>query len=185
MKSNAGMIRRKKLFINKRFQSHFLFRIFLGVLLSTILLSAVIFFLSTSGTTVIFKEFRLEAVPTSDYILSSLSAGLIISLIVSFVIYFVLGLIYSHQIAGPMYRFGKIFEGMAKGNLRQTAILRQNDEWKETAHLLDQALSSLRERMNNIDKSFSDLKSAVDSGDKALVTSKMKHLKDCLEQVEY
>lgn len=60
---------------------------------------------------------------------------------------FGLTLFLSHFIAGPLYRFEKTFEEMRDGNLTANIRLRGHDEFKETADLLNQAMSSIRNKM--------------------------------------
>lgn len=49
----------------------------------------------------------------------------------------------SHKIAGPLYRFQRIFEGMARGDLSARCHLRKFDEAKSVAESFNQALESL------------------------------------------
>lgn len=60
---------------------------------------------------------------------------------------FGLTLFLSHFIAGPLYRFEKTFEEMRDGNLSGQVRLRGHDEFKESADILNQALSSLRSKL--------------------------------------
>jgi len=53
----------------------------------------------------------------------------------------------SHFIAGPIYRFEKTFEEMRSGNLGVIVRLRKRDEFQEAADLLNQALASLRGKL--------------------------------------
>ena len=58
-----------------------------------------------------------------------------------------LSLIFSHFIAGPVYRFERTLEQMRDGNLAVHVRLRKRDEFKEVADLFNQALASLRNRV--------------------------------------
>lgn len=49
----------------------------------------------------------------------------------------------SHKIAGPLFRFQRIFETMARGDLSVRCHLRKFDEAKPVARTLNQALESL------------------------------------------
>ena len=185
MKNESELIPRKNYFINKPFQVNFLFRISLAVLLSTMLLSTIIFYLSQSGTTVVFRNFHLEVLSTSEYILSSIFISLAISILVSFVLYFVLGLIYSHQISGPMYRFERIFNHLSEGELVQSVELRQNDEWKATASSLEAALASLREKMNHLNGAFMDLKNMEEVKNNPEVSKKVESVQKSIKQFHF
>ena len=185
MKNESELIPRKNYFINKPFQVNFLFRISLAVLLSTMLLSTIIFYLSQSGTTVVFRNFHLEVLSTSEYILSSIFISLAISILVYFVMYFVLGLIYSHQISGPMYRFEKIFKHLSEGELVQNVELRQNDEWKETAASLESALEALRGKMTQLNGAFADLKDMDEVKNNPEISKKMESVQKSIRQFHF
>ncbi len=185
MKNESELIPRKNYFINKPFQVNFLFRISLAVLLSTMLLSTIIFYLSKSGTTVVFRNFHLEVMSTSEYILSSIFVSLSISILVSFVLYFVLGLIYSHQISGPMYRFERVFKHLSEGELVQTVELRQNDEWKGTAASLESALDALREKMAQLNGAFVDLKEMNEVKNNPEIFRKVERVQKSIRQFHF
>ena len=185
MKKDSGLIPRKRYLINKTFQMKFLFRIFLGVLLTSMLLSSMIFYLSRSGTTVVFRDFHLEVLTTSEFILSSLFISLAVSLIVSLVLYFVLGLIYSHHISGPMFRFERVFKNMAEGDLLQSVVLRHNDEWKATASSLEAALASLRDKMSHLNRAFRDLKNMEEVKNSPEISQKMDAVQKSIQQFHF
>ncbi|MCG3205473.1 MAG: hypothetical protein KCHDKBKB_02194 [Elusimicrobia bacterium] len=63
------------------------------------------------------------------------------------VVIFALTLFLSHFVAGPIFRFEKTFEQMRDGNLGGHVRLRGHDEFKESADLLNQALSSIRNKL--------------------------------------
>jgi methyl-accepting chemotaxis protein len=60
---------------------------------------------------------------------------------------FGLSLLFSHFIAGPIYRFEKTLEAIRDGDLTIVVRLRARDEFKEMAELFNQALASLRLRL--------------------------------------
>jgi len=68
---------------------------------------------------------------------------------------FLLSLFFSHFVAGPIYRFEKTLEEMRNGNLTMFVKLRKRDEFKETAELFNQALSSLRFKVQKERESIS------------------------------
>src|SRR5207244_375067 len=57
---------------------------------------------------------------------------------------FALSLVFSHFIAGPIYRFEKTVEAMRDGDLTIVVRLRPRDEFKELAGLFNEMLASLR-----------------------------------------
>lgn len=65
----------------------------------------------------------------------------------SLALVFGLSLIFSHFIAGPIYRFEKTLETVRDGDLTVVVRLRARDEFKELADLFNQMLASLRLRL--------------------------------------
>lgn len=60
---------------------------------------------------------------------------------------FGVALVLTHFIAGPIYRFEKLFQQIKVGNIGVLARLRQHDEFQETAEELNQALAGLRGKL--------------------------------------
>ncbi len=68
-------------------------------------------------------------------------------------------LMFSHLVAGPIYRFEKTLEEIRNGNLTLFVKLRPRDEFKETAELFNQAIASLRTKVQkdrDVVTAFSD-----------------------------
>jgi len=86
--------------------------------------------------------------------------------ILSLAAVFGLALLYSHFIAGPIYRFEKTFEDMRGGNLSMIVKLRKRDEFQDTADILNYALSSLRSKIKKeretLDASLDKAKAVVE-----------------------
>lgn len=67
--------------------------------------------------------------------------------VVALALTFAVSLVFSHFIAGPIYRFERTLEEMRSGNLGLTVQLRRHDEFKEVADLFNQAITSLRNKV--------------------------------------
>lgn len=55
-------------------------------------------------------------------------------------------LIVSHRVAGPLYRFRRVFEAVTAGDLSARAMLRKHDYLVEEAEALNRMLAALAER---------------------------------------
>ena len=66
--------------------------------------------------------------------------------ILALAIVFGLSLFFSHFVAGPIYRMERTFQQFASVDLSMIIRLRKNDELKDTAEMLNTAVSSLRRR---------------------------------------
>jgi len=153
---------RKIKFIKKKFQTFFIFRFSIIILFLTCLFSIFIYWISRGSTTIIFKDLRLQSIPTNNYLLPSLISGLLLSLFITSILAITVALLYSHRISGPMIAFERIIKNIGRGIFKQKIILRKDDEWKETANVLNNTLSELQISMNNLKNSYDQLKSKVD-----------------------
>lgn len=55
----------------------------------------------------------------------------------------VAGLIFSHRIAGPIYRFRMIIDQVSKGNMEARVQFRPNDEFQKLAKAFNQMMDSI------------------------------------------
>lgn len=76
-------------------------------------------------------------------LLQETNGRLVGKLIFLFILMAVGTIFLSHKIAGPLFRFQKILEGVASGDLRQRCLLRKFDEAKPVAHSMNQAVEAL------------------------------------------
>lgn len=58
-----------------------------------------------------------------------------------------LSILVSHRVAGPIYRFEKIFDKLMEGNLTQKVVLRRNDELQELAKKLNCVIEFMRDEI--------------------------------------
>ena len=86
------------------------------------------------------------------YVLRATNLALIRNLLLISPLVFILGLLFSHKIAGPMYRFEKSAEAISKGNLCVNFYVRKGDEMKHTAITLEEMLESLRSDIAKLKK---------------------------------
>ena len=114
-------------------------------------------------------DFRLERMFREAELLSSQEKGALRSALRSVnrslapkvailvIVIFIGGIIISHRIAGPMYRFEKSAQAISKGDLSVNFYVRKSDEMKHTAVTLEEMVESLR---GDIDK----MKKLADEG---------------------
>jgi methyl-accepting chemotaxis protein len=77
------------------------------------------------------------------YVLRATNLALIRNLLLISPLIFILGLLFSHRIAGPVYRIDKTLDDISKGNLGLKIRLREGDE-----------LVDLADTINNLTESF-------------------------------
>ncbi len=78
---------------------------------------------------------------------------------------------FSHKIAGPLYRFRKVFQAIGDGNLGTPVVIRQDDYLHKETELLNQMVMSLQERVlmakghyAEVQVELEDLKAALERG---------------------
>ena len=71
------------------------------------------------------------------YVLRVTNLALIRNLLLISPLVFILALLFSHRIAGPVYRIGKTLEDISKGNLGLKIRLREGDELVDLADMIN------------------------------------------------
>lgn len=79
------------------------------------------------------------------YVFRATNFALIRNLFLVSPLVFILALLFSHRIAGPVYRIEKTLDEIAKGNLGLKIRLREGDELVDLAYMIN----SMTERFNN------------------------------------
>jgi len=108
----------------------------------------------------IFREAQLLSAKEKDTLhnaLRSVNRSLAPRIIILVVVIFIAGIIISHRIAGPMYRFEKSAEAIRNGDLSVNFHVRKSDEMRATATVLEDMVESLR-------KDIKDMKRLADEG---------------------
>jgi methyl-accepting chemotaxis protein len=142
--------RRKQYFIKRGYQTKFVLKFCLLVLLGAVISTALVYYFSLGSVTSTYANSRLTIRATSTAIMPAviytnlITLGLI-TVATVFVVIFV-----SHRIAGPLYRFEKELSEIAHGDLTKVVQLRKRDEVTEMAENLNRMTSSLRARLLEI-----------------------------------
>jgi len=140
--------RRQQLIVNSRFQHHFILK---TVMLSFILVNSIL---------IVYFLLSLMGVPKVYY---SLIAGVTVAIIecVTLLLIFHFSRKASLRIAGPIYRFEKVFRSINEGDLTTRAILRSNDNFTENAQTLNESIETLQRRIESIQDSAAILRNQV------------------------
>jgi methyl-accepting chemotaxis protein len=175
--------RRKKYFIDRKFQAVFILRFCLLVVFGAVISGFVIYFMSRSTVTTSFENSRLVIKSTADYILPAVMLGS--ALVIVFIGVAAIGvtLFTSHRIAGPLYRIEKDVQEVASGNLKKTFDLRHTDEIRLLAESLNQMTASLRGRVNTVKSSFEELEKALARAENTLGVTLPEGVKDKISEI--
>lgn len=180
------MIRRKNYFIKKKFQTVFVSRFLLLLLIEALLIGSLFMYISNDTLTTGYLKsvLTIERTPSFfllPFILIIMITGIGIGL-AGIVIFITL----SHRIAGPLYRFEKDLEKVGEGDLTKRITLRSTDQLAELKETLNFLVGSLDERVGSVKNRISeleDLLSKKDSPDRAAgIKRAMQNLKDEIER---
>jgi methyl-accepting chemotaxis protein len=69
----------------------------------------------------------------------------------------VVTLLVSHKIAGPMFRFNKDIEEIARGNLQKNIQIRDGDQFADVADRLNEMVQSLNGRLRKVQAELEQL----------------------------
>ncbi len=135
------ILRRRKYIIEKGLQFRYIGLVFALALIASIVTGWTVFatgwhFLGEKLASV-YPQGRLA------YVLKATNLALVRNLLLISPLIFVLGLLFSHRIAGPVYRIGKTLRDISKGNLGLRIRLREGDE-----------LVDLADTINNLTENF-------------------------------
>lgn len=113
----------------------------------------------------IFREAQLLSVNEKDTLhkaLRSVNRSLAPKVIILVAVIFIAGIIISHRLAGPMYRFEKSAGAIRDGDLSVNFNIRKTDEMKGAAFTLEEMVESLR-------KDIQQMKQLADEGKTAQI----------------
>jgi methyl-accepting chemotaxis protein len=184
---SARTYHRKNYLIDKKFQLTFIMKFCAVVILSSIVIGSLIFYLSRNSTTVAIENTRVFAKPTSDFILPQLVIIVIVVASVFSSLLFVMTLFATHRIAGPMYRLRKDIDSLRGGDLTGSFIIRDKDQLKGLAKslsdmglVLRQKHSQLKVRTDSLRGFLKEKNYCVSLEDKERFSDLLKDIDDIL-----
>lgn len=142
--------KRRNYFVKKNFQGKLILGYFLfmvgGCLLFTIILAA----MSADTLTVVYKNNELQLGQTPLMLIRQVLTAHWFFVVIGGAIVIVAAMLITHRTAGPMYRFERTVTNMVQGKLDDVIYLREKDEGKEIAELLNQFNRELSGKMTQI-----------------------------------
>lgn len=148
---------RKKLYINRSFQTNFILKFVLILLLGGGI-SIGLTLLACKGTlTTSFINSKLVIQNTSYAIMPSVIYTNLITTSVVVLIAVLVTLVISHKIAGPMFRFDRDIQRIAQGDLKSRIHIRKGDQLEEVANSLNNMIVSLNQKVTTIRAELADL----------------------------
>ena len=146
----APPYRRRQYFIKRKFQGRFILQFSFLILAGCAAFGCAVYFYSAQTLTTAFIDSKLRVMSTAHFLLPA------IVLTALFVTTFVALagavrlLLFSHKIAGPLYRLEKTAEAVRAGKLDLQVRLRSGDELQDFAHSMDAMVRDLQARARAI-----------------------------------
>ncbi len=155
---------RKNYFIDKSFQSKFILKFCIIVVIASLLIGGLLLFLARNSTTVAIENTRVTVKTTADFIFPFIAQTLIVVTLFCAISVALLTLFVSHRIAGPLYRLRKEIEKLSEGDLTANFQIRTTDQLKNLSvsltHLsyyLKDKIALLKREVNALNKGIEKL----------------------------
>lgn len=185
--------KRRKIFIDKRFQTDFSIKFLILIVIESLLAIALFSYLSRGTVITGYSGSDIVVARTGDYFMPTL---LLVNLVVigaTAIAGFVILLYASHKIAGPLYRFERSLEEIGDGDLTHRFTLRSHDQLGELAGKLNEfngrlegAVAGVQKEMSGLKSTLSEVRSGLSSptADKERLERLIGEAKEKMERLE-
>lgn len=150
--------RRRNYFIDKSFQSKFIVKFCLLIIIATLLMSALIYWFNRQTNTVAFENLRVVVKSTADFLLPIILQIVIVVTIVVGMATIAITLFTSHKIAGPLYRLKAETEKIKNKDLSSQVSIRAKDQLQKMASEFNEMRSELKNSVNSIKNNWDSVK---------------------------
>lgn len=179
---------RRRYFIDHKFQTDFVLKFTSVIVLSSLLIGLVVYWLARSSTTVTIENTQVMIKSTSDFILPLLIITILSVTALSSLTVLVMMVFISHRIAGPAYRLKKEVNLLREGNLNRSFQMRRKDQLLELAEALEGLTRTwkdkhqqIKEKCDAIHHDLEKSKQDLSSEDVKLVKQHLRDLKSALD----
>lgn len=170
--------RRRNYFIDKPFQTKFIIKFCVIVIISSLAIGASIFYFSMNFTTVAIEKAHVIVKSTSDFMFPIVIETLALVTLFSALSVILLTLFTSHKIAGPLYRLKSEIEKFKAGQLNVGFRTRSTDQLQDLSESLSEMSKVLTQKHIGIKARLAELKSSLEKpgADKNAITKKLNEL---------
>ena len=174
--------RRRNVFIDKDFQTKFILKFCLIVILSSITIAILLFILSRNFTTVAIENAHVTVKSTASFLAPIIIETVSLVTAFSAVCVIILTLFVSHKIAGPLYSLKKNICEMKGGNMNLNFKTRKKDQLQDLAICLADMSKVLTGKHTELKIKFKELKDcAANAGtDKSVIIKKIGEVEKVL-----
>ncbi|MGH7430614.1 MAG: hypothetical protein ACREI5_02170 [Candidatus Methylomirabilales bacterium] len=89
----------------------------------------------------------------------------------------------SHRIAGPLYRFRKVFGAVARGDLSVRATLRKGDYLEKESESVNEMIASLRAKIESIQSHHVEMQTVLTALKQSIEQRSLEHMHRQLEEL--
>lgn len=176
--------KRRNYFINKNFQAKFMIKFCVIVIISSVLVIGLLFFLSKGSTTVAIENTEVVVKRTADFILPLVVQTVAFVFLFSAAAVMALTMIVSHKISGPLFRLQREIEAMKDGDFCRNFNIRGDDQLQVFAKSLDEMRNSLSNSWLELKEIFTSLEKFLQEHDYCLNKDESVQVIDILNKMQ-
>lgn len=173
---------RKNYFIDKNFQTKFILKFCLIVILASIAIGVSLFILSANSTTVAIANTKITVKTTADFILPFIIQTILLVTLFSAISVILLTLFISHRIAGPLFRLKREIDKLTDGDLAVNFQIRSTDQLKNLSVSLTSMSHFLKNNLAEIKNDVNDAKNALQPLTDKRIEEKIKKIESTLSR---
>lgn len=155
-------MKRTNLFIEKSFQTKFILKFSVLILLCSVFTAAIVMILSGRFTTVAIEGASVVIKSAEDFLAPVLALSVLTATIFCALAVMALTLVMSHKIAGPMYRMKSEIERFASGDLNANFATRKSDQLKALSGALVGMTDVYKSKRKELKTAIADLKDSIE-----------------------
>ena len=176
--------KRRNYFIDKTFQTKFMIKFCIIVIISSALIIGLVVFLSKGSTTVAIENTEVVVKSTTDFILPIVIQTVLFTFLFSATAVLLLTMLVSHKVAGPLFRLKNEIDVLKRLDLSKNVDIRGNDQLQNFAKSLNEMRISLQEKHLHLKESYKKLKDYLERKDYLLSPEDKVELIKTLQALE-
>ncbi|MFH0876740.1 MAG: methyl-accepting chemotaxis protein [Candidatus Omnitrophota bacterium] len=163
MNNTNTTYRRKNYFIDKEFQAKFILKFCSLVVIAGILTIGIVYLLASQATTVSIVNSRVVVRSTADFILPVLAQTVAVVVVFAGLATILLTLLFTHRMAGPIFRFRKVLETLEQGDFSKGFNIRNFDQLQALADALNRVIGNNKDHLRASKEALNTLEEKVNS----------------------
>lgn len=177
--------RRKTVFIDKSFQSKFIIKFCLLIIIASLLVGSSIYYFNRQTTTVAFEHLKVVVKSTADFILPIILEILAIVTVLMGIATIGVTLFTSHKIAGPLYRLKIELEKMKNRDFSSAVQIRAKDQLKKVALEFNEMRVAIKDSISALKADWDPVKTSLSKlKDEIKNEEERKRIADSIDRID-